>query len=194
MRDCCWMRSENLIPMTETIIDIEKRPPELSLAEFIWLHRVHFTGTVPSDIPVDTDQLEKLGYMKRTDTGEPLLRPLAISLFETPKSDLDGFFLELILRYPFKVGTGTKVRVLHAVDPEAHSNRKLKQLYGRILGVRPAERHAEIMALLDKELTFRRDNLQYLQALETWLNQRSWEKWKDVTDTDDGEGRITAVL
>ena len=53
------------------------------------------------------------------------------------------------------------------------------------------------MTLLDVQLTVEKNNLQYLQNLETWINNHTWEKYENITenDTKDNERpRITRSL
>ena len=46
------------------------------------------------------------------------------------------------------------------------------------------------MKCLDKQLTVDRNNLGYLQNLEVWINNHTWEKYEDLNEqnqTENGE-------
>ena len=86
------------------------------------------------------------------------------------------------------------MRVLHAMDPAAVSNKKPKEKYKAFLKSNPGM-HPKVLKALDSQLAAQRNKLQYLPALEPWVNQRMWEKWMDVDiDKKNDEGRITTTL
>ena len=57
-------------------------------------------------------------------------------------------------------------------------------------------KHKHIMTCLNNQLKVERDNLGYLQNLETWINNHTWEKYEnlDENDTRDTTTRITRPL
>ena len=55
--------------------------------------------------------------------------------------------------------------------------------------------HKYIIKCLQIQLQHEKGNLGYMQNLETWINNHTWEKYEDIninTNTDDG--RITRKL
>ena len=52
------------------------------------------------------------------------------------------------------------------------------------------------MKCLNNQLRIERDNLGYLQNLETWINNHTWEKYEnlDENDTRENTTRITRSL
>ena len=105
-------------------------------------------------------------------------------------------FAELVGTYPIKVNSPDRgIRVLHAKDPEAKSNLKCKVKYQTIVGDK-MYKHKHIMKCLDTQLRVERDNLHYLQNLETWINNHTWEKYENLDENDTGEttSRITRSL
>ena len=52
------------------------------------------------------------------------------------------------------------------------------------------------MKCLDTQLTMERNNLAYMQNLETWINNHTWEKYEnlDENDTKQQTNRITRSL
>jgi len=113
-------------------------------------------------------------------------------LFST---SFDSMFSELISSYPMKVETKTGVRILHAANPDAKSNLKAKNRYRKIVG-KKAHIHKRIILLLNKQLLIDRENLAYLQNLETWINNHTWEKYEDIDYNDNKQKpqRITRSL
>lgn len=107
-------------------------------------------------------------------------------------ANFDDLFKELIETYPAIVESpGRGKRVLHAKDPGALSNMKAKNKYRKITGEK-VNVHKRIMKLLNVQLS--QGNLGYLQNLETWLNNYTWEKYIDMDLKEENDGRITRSL
>ena len=191
MRGSFSLRMKNLIEME---IDLkELHSLEISPDEYVWLKSRFETGMDPRcTVRLDMTGLEAKGLIKMTDSG-PVLREKALRLFGLPDTDFDSKWAELISTYPMKVGAGSNVRVLHAADPDARSNSKAKNMYRKMLGKR-GELHQKVMQGLNRQLEMQRDKLVYLQNLETWLNQRTWEKWMDIREDIQSDGRNTNIL
>ena len=105
-------------------------------------------------------------------------------------------FAELIGTYPMKVMTSNRgIRVLHAKDPDAKANLKCKLRYKKIVKDK-IYKHKHIMKCLNNQLKLERDNLGYLQNLETWINNHTWEKYEnlDENETRGNTQRITRSL
>ena len=104
-------------------------------------------------------------------------------------------FAELLVAYPMKVQTKQGMRILHANDPNAKANKKAKDRYRRVVGNKRFI-HDKILKLLDKQLKIERGRLEYLQNLEVWINNHTWEKYSNI-ESDGGsseENRITRRL
>ena len=140
------------------------------------------------------DKLQEVGYIKLGETSDQhIVRQEFIDLFST---DFDQMFAQLIATYPMKVTTSNRsTRVLHAKDPDAQANLKCKLRYKRIVGDK-MYKHKNIMKCLDNQLKIERDSLGYLQNLETWINNHTWEKYEnlDEHDTRETASRITRSL
>ena len=109
-------------------------------------------------------------------------------------SDYNDLFKELLDVYPAIVYLPNRSkRVLHAKDPAAYTNMKAKDRYRKITGEKVAV-HKEIIRLLKVQLETDKDSLGYMQNLETWLNNHTWEKYVDINLEDDKNGRITRSL
>jgi hypothetical protein len=110
--------------------------------------------------------------------------------------NFDSMFAELVATYPMKVASPTRgVRILHAKDPGSKSNLKSKKKYRKIVNNKK-HKHKEIMLLLQKQLLIDKDNLGYLQNLETWINNHTWEKYEeiDINDATTTEQKRTTRL
>jgi len=109
-------------------------------------------------------------------------------------ADFDDLFKELLSVYPAIVESpGRGRRVLHAKDPDAYTNMKAKNRYRKVTGEKVVK-HREIMRLLHIQLVADKDSLGYMQNLETWLNNYTWEKYVDINLEDNNDGRITRSL
>ena len=164
----------------------------LSPDEYIYLLLIH-QGKCEEYIKrgLDRKSLEVDGYIKIHENGV-VVRPRFIDLIE---DDFDRQFAELLSNYPMKVGNAGKYRILHAADPDAKANVKIKAKYRSILKKDPSL-HRKIIKLLNVQLTHQRGSLQYLNALDVWLNQSVWEKWEGMDEnTDDSDDeRNTRIL
>ena len=92
--------------------------------------------------------------------------------------------------------SGRGIRILHAKDPDAKANEKSRKRYKKIVENKPYK-HKHIINCLNNQLKIERDNLGFLQNLETWINNYTWEKYEnlDENDTKDtSRQRITRSL
>jgi len=169
----------------------------MSADDFLYLyilHKENYNYLSNLNLKPNLDQLQDAGYIKLGETPDQhCIRQEFIDLFS---SDFDQMFAELISTYPIKVTTSTRgIRVLHAKDPDAKANLKCKLRYKKIIGDK-LYKHKHIMKCLDNQLKIERDNLGYLQNLETWINNHTWEKYEnlDENDTRKTTTRITRSL
>lgn len=144
---------------------------------------------------VDLESLQTNGWIKIGEDGDVTLRDKFDS---STISDFDQMWHGLLSRFPLKVINQGQVRMLRAKEPDSKANGKSKAKYKKIVGT-DKEKHDRIIQCLDKELNLRRkgNGLGYMQMLETWINNHSWEKYTDTNDTTESEpntGRITRTL
>lgn len=144
---------------------------------------------------VDLELLQTNGWVKIGEDGDVTLR----DKFDTSTvSDFDQMWHGLLSRFPLKVINQGSVRMLRAKDPDSKANAKSKAKYHKIVGT-DKEKHNRIIECLNRELDFRRrgNSFGYMQMLDTWINNHSWEKYTDTNDTTEPEsntGRITRAL
>tara|TARA_Y100001963_G_scaffold114089_1_gene158137 strand:+ start:1878 stop:2426 length:549 start_codon:yes stop_codon:yes gene_type:complete len=169
---------------------------KMSADDFIYLYIIYRKGfNYLNDLNLrpNLDELQKKSYIKLGETAEQhVIRQEFIDLFS---NDFDQMFAELVSTYPMKVSSNRGVRILHAKDPDAKSNEKCKNRYRKIVGNK-LYKHKYIMKCLDNQLRIDRDKLAYLQNLETWINNHTWEKYEnlDEYDTENNKNRITRSL
>ena len=168
----------------------------ISADDYLALYAIYRKGykTLTSlKLSPNWEDLQTKSFVKLGNSiEEHVVRQEFINLFA---SDFDQMFTELITRYPMKVRTKHGgVRVLHAADPDAKANSKAKDRYRKIV-LNKKHLHDKIMELLDVQLTIERDRLEYLQSLEVWINNYTWEKYVNMEENGPkSENRITRQL
>ena len=168
---------------------------DISADDFLALYAIYRKGFKTLDklkLNPNWDDLQSKGYVKLGDSVEKhIIRQEFIDLFS---SDFDQMFAELISTYPMKVSTNRGYRILHAADPNCKSNQKAKAKYSRIVGTKKFV-HEKIMKLLQVQLRVERGKLEYMQQLEVWLNNHTWEKYINMDENaGQSENRITRRL
>mgnify|MGYP001192637901 FL=1 len=167
----------------------------ISADDFLALYAIYRKGFKTLDklkLNPNWDDLQSKGYVKLGDSVEKhIIRQEFIDLFS---SDFDQMFAELINTYPMKVSTNRGYRILHAADPNCKSNEKAKAKYSRIVGTKKFV-HEKIIKLLKVQLRVERGKLEYMQQLEVWLNNHTWEKYINMDENaGESENRITRRL
>lgn len=106
------------------------------------------------------------------------LGPVGKSLFEG-----DDLFEEFFALYPNSVETGLGRRVISARDPNSVSGKATHDLWKRVTKNKPGLQR-KIIECLKRELNQRRldNSLGFIQGIDTWLRQATWEKWEDIPD------------
>lgn len=124
------------------------------------------------------DYLQEREFIKITgEEGEFELRQKGISLFET-KTPVKKW-LEFLGTFPIKVPSQNGgSRPLKVASPDSKANDKPKAKYLALIKNKP-QMHEHIMSVLKAEMKMRKDssNLQYMNALEAWLNQANYDKY-----------------
>ena len=168
-------------------IDLELlKTKNLSADEYIGLYlemRKGYTYLEELNLNIDWSKLETQGYIKDKTITDKFRNMFS--------NNFDAMFEELISTYPSKVNTSNGVRVLHAVDPKAKSNLKARNRYKKVVGNK-LHVHNRIINLLKVQLNVQQDNLAYLQNLETWINNHTWEKYENI-DKNDGRTNTTRI-
>ena len=158
---------------------------QMSADEFIALYLVYRKGYGYFDelnLIVDWKKLASNKYveLEHDDIQQHKVTQKFIDLFS---SDFDSMFATLVATYPMKVNTNTGIRVLHAKDPNAKSNDKARNKYRKIVQSK-AHVHKRIISLLNIQLKVESNNLAYMQNLETWINNHTWEKYENINEND----------
>jgi len=140
-------------------------------------------------LDIDWTKLESKGYI---DCDNSEITDKFKKLFS---NNFDVMFADLISTYPNRVHTSTSTRVLCAADPKAKTNLKAYKRYKTVVGNK-LHVHNRIIKLLKVQLKIEEDNLGYMQNLETWINNHTWEKYENLNENDGKQStkRITRSL
>lgn len=126
--------------------------------------------------------LVKEGYLQIINAS---LAPTkkALDIFIINQDDFDKYFEELYNNFPRKVVSNSgQIRVLRADKLDSQDAKKCRMKYFKVLSEGNVD-HQEVMKGLFNEMRTRgTNNLFYMNNLETWINQRVWEKYQDVGD------------
>jgi hypothetical protein len=178
---------EKIVAPIKVTIDIScLADKQLTADLYIILHWKYHGGyelpwTIKALFEEDTDDylehLQEQEYIKITGNGDFELRQKAINLFETQTPNVK--WAEFLGNYPIKVPNGKGgYRILKTGDPNARGNEKIKAKYFAIIKKDP-DIHDKIVNALKKEVSDRKasGDLQYMQNIQTWLNQHTYEKY-----------------
>lgn len=159
----------------------------ISADEYLYLYLLHVKADDIDDYDLNINEAKLLseGLLKDGANDEFIVRAPFFNY-----TGIDQKFAELLSHYPIKVGT----RILRAKAIDAHENQQLKKKYEQIL---KKNDHEDIIEGLKAELAMKKagNNLEFMQRLTTWLNQRTWEKYQGLdTVITDNERRNTRKL
>tara|TARA_R110000803_G_scaffold153983_1_gene218799 strand:+ start:251 stop:808 length:558 start_codon:yes stop_codon:yes gene_type:complete len=157
----------------------------ISVAEWVAIMLIHKNQTsYIFDVcdEVDFDKLQENGWLRMIgdDPNEWVARGKFTDLIE---DKIGKSWYELCSHMPFKVPGPSGSRALRAKDPDAKSNDKAKKMYLSIVkNNKPL--HDKIIKCV--AIQVRTTDIGYLQNLETWIRNRTWEKYEDliITSTD----------
>lgn len=166
----------------------------LSVSQYIFLYLLYRkTKNLEELLPIlglshsDYELLSNRNLIHTQTADEKMqtfqLRPSGAAIFETSGQE-DQMWAEFCTHMPFKVAD----RILRTKDPDAASNKKLKDKYLRMVK-HDQNIHKVVIACIDIQLEVERHKLQYLQNSETWINQRTWEKYLHIYDEEVKKGR-----
>lgn len=97
----------------------------------------------------------------------------------------EDLFEEFFKLFPSSVETGIGRRVISAKDPNSISGKVTHEIWKRVTKNKPYLQR-KIIDALKRELEHKRasNSLAYLQGIDTWLRQATWEKWEDIPDSE----------
>jgi len=170
----------------------------ISADDFVYLYLLHakaYDVIKIISIKPNTEDLQSKGLIKLGERPEDDV--VRQKFIDTIEDSFDRMWSELLSHFPLKVYTNGNVRILRAKDADARNNQKAKKAYHRVIGKNVAK-HNKIVECLKHELEFRKSNnsLGFMQMLQTWVNQHTWEQYEDtdVGKTTEQERRITRKL
>jgi hypothetical protein len=103
----------------------------------------------------------------------------------------EDLFEEFYSLFPNYVETGIGRRAISAKDPNSISGKNTHEIWKRTTKNKPGLQR-KVIECLKRELEHRRstNSMSYLQGIDTWLRQATWEKWEDIPDKKSGTNYI----
>jgi len=140
--------------------------------------------------PEDLTFLIDKGFIIRKD-DEVLLTKIGKEIFEL-KEDLFVKFFEL---FPYKVPDGMgNHRILGTKSPDTILGGKMRKKWHSVTKGNIALQEDMVKALeVEVEYRTRTNTLVYMQNMETWLNNGTWEKYMDAAEQNE-EKRSDKIL
>lgn len=168
----------------------------ISADDFVYLYLLHATSyDLISELELNpnTETLQTKGLIK---LGEELqdhtVRQAFLDLFQ---DSFDRMWSELLSHFPLRVYNQGNIRVLRAKDANAKANAKSRKAYERFIG-EDVTKHNRVIKCLINELELRKasNSLGYMQMLQTWVNNHTWDQYEDINESTSTTGRITRKL
>lgn len=170
----------------------------ISADDFVYLYLLHATSyDLVSELELNpnTETLQTKGLIKLGEEPQDhVVRQKFLDLFQVP---FDQMWSELLSHFPLRVYNRGDMRVLRAKDANAKANAKAKRAYEKFIG-EDSTKHKRVIKCLINELELRKstNSLGYMQMLQTWVNNHTWDQYEDIS-TDEptqSSGRITRKL
>ena len=180
-----------MVALFITLDILEIRKYKLNLNEYLTLMKLQHTGEDKS-FPYDPDPRyfprliadEFIEILSAEMVGQEMvytykLGPAGIKVFKG-----DDLFEEFYSTFPYKVPVGnTGFRPVSTQDVNGVSAKVTRGIWDRVTKNKPYLQR-QIIDNLKKELEYRKNDgsLAYLQNIDTWLRQATWEKWDSIPD------------
>jgi len=170
-----------------TLNIIEIRKLKLNLNEYLTLMKFQHEAKGES-FPYDPDprffeRLLRDGFIgievdNVNHTEKYVLGPAGEKVFKG-----DDLFEEFYKTFPAKVPTEQGFRPVSTGDINGVSAKVTRGIWDRVTKDKPYLQR-KIIDNLKRELDHRKSDgsLAYLQGIDTWLRQATWEKWDDIPD------------
>lgn len=164
--------------------------------DFLYLYLLHaksYDCLERLTLNPDTESLQTKGLLKLgEELRDHVVRQTFLDMFQ---ASFDQMWSELLSHFPLKVYNNGMMRVLRARDAQAKANAKARDKYRKIVG-EDLVKHQFIVKCLKNELELRKstNTLGYMQMLSTWVNNYTWEKYEDISNSSPNDTRITRQL
>jgi hypothetical protein len=118
------------------------------------------------------------GFIVDKEGGGFALGPAGIAVFKG-----DDLFEEFYATFPAKVPTDMGFRPVSTGSVDGVSAKTTRAIWDRVTKNKPHLQRT-IIDNLKRELAYRKadGSLGFLQGIDTWLHQATWEKWEDIPD------------
>lgn len=175
--------------VTIDILEISKL--KLNINEYLTLVKIKHDEENKS-FPFKPDGQSELNLAERgfikydTDKQCYLLAENGRKVFEG-----DDLFEEFFALYPNYVDTGLGRRAISAKDPNSISGKATHAIWNKVTKNKP-QLQRKIIEALKRELEHRKstNSMAYLQGIDTWLRQATWEKWEDIPNEKNNNNSI----
>lgn len=120
--------------------------------------------------PIDFSDLQQRGFIKILN-NEIVLRQKGVELFDIK----DDLFLSFLNRFPIKTPSG---RYLSPLGSYTIKSKNVEKKWNKLFGKNKFKQQRAI-DVLEAELEWRKqtNQLEYMQNIETWLNQGNYENY-----------------
>ena len=172
-----------MVALFVTIDILAIRKFKLNINEYLNLLKLRHNEenqSFPYDLdPRYIERLETEGFIIHDPQNDGfVLGPKGKEMFEE-----EDLFEEFFKLYPGYVETGMGRRAISAKDPNSISGKNTHEIWKRVTKNKPSLQR-KIIECLKRELDHRRstDSMAYLQGIDTWLRQATWEKWENIPE------------
>ena len=183
------MTKENIIVNIPTLIGLG-----LNANQYMHLALLH--QEVKNDLaPLTENDLNDLISREYLEIliGKEYLTSKGFELFETAESTIDTYFKELYEAFPRQVSDGKgSFRILRSKSLDSQDGETCKKKYSNVLKD-DKDLHKKIMKGLYTELHMRKNSMAYMQNLQTWINQKVWEKYWDLEIDLGSTERVSSI-
>lgn len=170
-----------MVALFITLDILEIRKLKLTLNEYLTLYKFYhdLEGKPFPYIPDDRyfDSLLERNLIVKNEAGYTLSSE-GIKVFNS-----EDLFEEFYKTFPHKVPTEVGFRPVSTQDVNSSSAKATRAIWDRITKGKPNLQRT-IIDNLKRELEYKKSDgsLGYLQNIDTWLRQATWEKWNNIPD------------
>lgn len=161
-----------------------------------YMHLALLHHHLPANLaPLDDEEVDDLierDYLRVVFTTVELTDK-GKELFETSSNFMEVAFKELYDLYPRQVPDGRGgYRVLRAKNLDSEDAKVCRKKYDSAIKS-DKKLHDKVMKGLKTELHMRKNSMTYMNNMQTWINQRAWEKYMDLDIEPGDDERISSI-
>lgn len=154
---------------------------DLSPNQYFFLMAVHENSIPFKIVPSEVEDLQRKNYFITDDSGLHL-SGAAVSMF-TKEDETEQLFKEIWTLYPIRTPNGRVLR------PSKIDSQMAKKIFRKLRKeLTNYNNYKNIINGLKNEINNRsklKDGLNYMQRLDTWVNQKSWESFQEEEESEE---------